>query len=272
MTHTAKPIRGAACALLTLFLLVIGSGCSSEAANTDAPPNNTVRILIYNIKHGLGMDGRIDLSRSAYVIQQLAPDVALLQEIDKETERVDGTDQPKRLSQLTGMPYYAFGPFMEYRGGKYGMALLSEWPIESQTNYTLPPGPEPRTALAARIEVGDSGQEIVFVGIHLYGSAEERYAQAETLIDIFKDVDVPVILAGDFNSQPDSKVIDLLSRYWTIPDKGDDHLTFPSDDPQVEIDYIMYRPSDMFTVIEHDVIEEPLVSDHRPVLLELALK
>ena len=52
----------------------------------------------------------------------------------------------------------------------------------------------------------------------------------------------------------------------------DDPLTWPSDDPKVEIDYIMVRPADRFKVIECRVIDEPLASDHRPLLLELELK
>jgi hypothetical protein len=31
----------------------------------------------------------------------------------------------------------------------------------------------------------------------------------------------------------------------------------------------MYRPADHFEVVEHRVIHEPLVSDHRPVLIQL---
>ncbi len=57
------------------------------------------------------------------------------------------------------------------------MALLSRFPIEEATNHPLPNGQEPRTALAARVRLGDDGQEIGFVSIHLYRSAEERLAQ-----------------------------------------------------------------------------------------------
>ena len=33
----------------------------------------------------------------------------------------------------------------------------------------------------------------------------------------------------------------------------------------------MYRPESRFEVLEVDVVDEPLVSDHRPVLLQLRL-
>ena len=46
--------------------------------------------------------------------------------------------------------------------------------------------------------------EIFVVGIHLYKSAAERLAQAYRLVEIFDDESHPVILAGDFNSTPNS--------------------------------------------------------------------
>ena len=55
--------------------------------------------------------------------------------------------------------------------------LDAQDPIEEATNYGLPDGQEPRTALAARVRLGDDGPGIVFVSMHLYRSAEERLAQ-----------------------------------------------------------------------------------------------
>ena len=251
-------------------VLVITLLLSLFASAAGAAPPDTIRVLTYNVKHGLGMDGTVDLARSAAVIRRLQPDVVLLQEIDQGTRRTEGVLQAKRLSELTEMPYYAFGKFMDYGGGAYGMALLSKHPLEESHNYRLPAGAEPRSALAGHIRIGE--KEIIVAGVHLYRTLEQRYAQAQRLVELFEDADVPVILAGDFNSEPRSRVIDLLRRHWTVPEKGADHLTFPSDDPRVEIDYIMYRPAEAFTVTEHRVVDEPLVSDHRPVLIELVTR
>ena len=110
------------------------------------------------------------------------------------------------------------------------------------------------------------------VDIHLYATAAERRAQAQRLVQIFADEKSPVVLAGDFNSTPDSEVIALLGRHWEIPDKGDDHFTFPSHAPEREIDYIMFRPAGRFRVIGQRVVTEPAASDHRPVLLDLRIR
>jgi endonuclease/exonuclease/phosphatase family metal-dependent hydrolase len=244
----------------------------ADEANTAEPvqQRTTLRVLAYNIKHGEGMDGAIDLERAARVIRELDPDVVALQEIDSAVERTSRVDQTARLGELTGM-HSVFGAFFDYQGGRYGMALLSKFPIKSYANHWLPEGTEPRTGLAARIQLADSGQEIIVVGIHLYRTPEQRYAQAGGLVDIYRDETTPVILAGDFNSLPDSDVLALLKQYWHVPDKGADRLTYPSDVPEREIDYIMYRPADRFEVLDLRVIHEPLVSDHRPVLIDLRL-
>ena len=254
-------------AVLAVVLFTGVTGAAAQSA-----PGDTVRVMIYNIKHGQGMDGTVDLSRSAEVIREMDPDILALQEIDSKTRRVNGVDQAARMSELTGMPHHAFGSFMDYQGGQYGMAILSRWPITASTNHRLPEGAEPRSALTAQISIAGDGPELTLADIHLYRTLEERYSQARRLVELFAYTTKPVVLAGDFNSRPDSKVIQMLDRYWTIPDKGREHLTFPSDDPDVEIDYIMYRPGSAFELIDHQVIDEPVASDHRPVILDLVVR
>ena len=257
--------------LAALFL----QGPSQAAAQVESDPD-VVRILAYNIKHGLGMDGQVDLERIASVIRALEPDVVTLQEIDSVTARTGLEDQATRLGELTGMQAM-FGGFMDYRGGRYGMAILSRYPVVEWENYRLPDGAEPRSALAARVELLRPGYgqapQLVVVGVHLYANAEERLAQAERLVELFADEEAPVVLAGDFNSIPDSKVIRHLEDAggWQRPAKEGQAFTFPSELPDREIDFIMFRPGNRFTVREHRVIPETLASDHRPVLLELEL-
>ncbi|UCC72526.1 MAG: endonuclease/exonuclease/phosphatase family protein [Gemmatimonadota bacterium] len=253
-----------------LFSLLAIVAVLAGAAGGSAQDATTLRILAYNIKHGEGMDDVVDLERAARVIRELEADIVALQEIDSAVERTSRVDQASVLGRLTGM-HSAFGGFFDYQGGRYGMALLSKRPFEEVVNHRLPDGAEPRTALAARIRVGEPPQEMVVVGIHLYATAEERYAQAARLVELLAEESAPLILAGDFNSRPGSDVIALLASSWQIPKKGADHLTFPADAPDRQIDYIMYRPRERFEVASLRVIDEPLVSDHRPVLIELRL-
>jgi len=231
---------------------------------------DTVRVLSYNIRHGAGMDMQLDLERVAAVIRSLDPDVVLLQEVDLRTRRTGGVDQASLLSDVTDLPHHAFGRFMDYDGGQYGMAVLSSTPILEHWNHRLPDGEEPRTTLAARIRPATEGAEIIFAGIHLYRTEAERFAQAKRLIEIFEAEPAAVVLVGDFNSQPGDAVMRLLGGEWKMPAKPTRaHNTWPADEPRVEIDHVLYRPEQRFAVLEYRVVEETMASDHRPVLIVL---
>lgn len=257
--------RGTLVRLVALGVLGLG-GCAGDGA-----AGTPLRLVAYNIRHGEGMDRVVDLERVADVLRALEPDVIALQEIDSVTERTGRVHQAARLGELLGMEA-AFGPFMDYRGGAYGMAILSRHPITDATNHRLPPGEEPRSALTARIRIGHDGPELLVAGIHLYRSEVERLAQAETLVQVLADADVPVILAGDFNSTPGSPVMMLLSASWAVPAKEEPALTFPADAPEREIDFILLRPADRFTVTDYRVVPESLASDHRPVLMTVRVR
>lgn len=268
---------------IVVFVAVAAAGLGSAIVPASAPPSDpamvpasapssdpgqvtTLRILTYNIHHGAGNDEVLNLERIARLIRSLDPDLVALQEIDNRTERTGGVNQAAELGRMTGMGS-VFGPFMDYQGGQYGMAVLSGLPFVNPTNHQLPEGPEPRSAQAIRVQLPDGAGELIFAGIHFYRSAEERMAQAQRLLHLLEPEDVPVILAGDFNSTPDSEVMSVIGETFATPDKGADHFTFRSDRPDREIDFIVYRPAHRFTVLESRVIDEPVASDHRPVLL-----
>lgn len=242
----------------------------------DTPPAaqplgaDTVRVLAYNIHHGGGMDSIVDLERIAARIRDVDPDLVALQEIDSVATRTGGVDQAAELGRLTGL-HAMYGRFMPYQGGAYGMALLSRWPVEDVENVRLPDGAEPRTALSAIVRSPTTARRLRLVGIHFYRTAEERMAQARALDEHLAGDTIPTVLAGDFNSTPDSEVMAYLGRSWSIVDKGADRLTFPSYGPVREIDFVLLRPADRLEVVESRLLDEPVASDHRPVLVEVVV-
>ena len=127
--------------LLVFLLSFLASGCISDGG----PQELRLRVMAYNIKHGHGNDGVVDLERAAAVIEAVAPDVVTLQEVDERCGRSGEVDQAAWLGERLGMESI-FGTFMDYDGGRYGMALLSRLPIIEWTNHVLPPGAEPRSA------------------------------------------------------------------------------------------------------------------------------
>ena len=252
--------------------LTLASSPRSLTAQEPTPPNrtDTLRILVYNTHHGEGTDGILDLERIGRLINQVAPDLVALQEIDRLVERTGFVDQPAEYGSLTGM-VHVFGQFMPYQGGQYGMALLSSLPVLAWTNHTLPPGQEPRSALTARVQLPGTGRELIFAGIHFYRTEEERLAQADSLMSILRDEAVPAILAGDFNSEPESPVMARLGTEWSILPKKGLPFTYPSQDPAREIDFVLFKPKTGFQLLEHRVLKETMASDHRPIFLVLEI-
>jgi endonuclease/exonuclease/phosphatase family metal-dependent hydrolase len=251
-------------AVRCVALLVALSACASPVERADP---QTLTVLSYNIKRGLGNDGVTDIARAAEVIRRLDPDFVALQEIDHGVERSGRIEQMRVLGELTGM-HPSFASFMPYQGGEYGIGVLSRYPIIESRRHELPPGTEPRVALDVRVSLPDD-TELIFCSVHFYNTAAQRLAQAKAVIDVYRDEKLPVILAGDFNSTPGDPVMLFVERSFRNTDKVADRFTFSATDPDREIDYVLFKPADAFAATRVDVLDEPVVSDHRPVIVEL---
>ncbi|MBN1672060.1 MAG: hypothetical protein JXR37_13560 [Kiritimatiellae bacterium] len=93
-------------------------------------PDGSFRLslLSYNIRHGRGMDDRVDLQRIAAVIRSVQADIAALQEVDGLQPRSGGIDQAEALARATGMAA-VWGPAIQHADGrKYGNVLLTRLP------------------------------------------------------------------------------------------------------------------------------------------------
>jgi endonuclease/exonuclease/phosphatase family metal-dependent hydrolase len=256
------------------LILFLSAGCSSpdNLPRPELAADDTLRILAYNIHHAEGMDEVVDLDRIAALILEYDPDLVAIQEVDSVTNRTGKVDQAQELARMTEMEH-RFGRFMEYQGGAYGMAVLSKLPILETSNYILPEGPEPRTALSVEIQLAGSGRRVRFIGIHFYRTDEERLAQANRLEEYLADEPhLPTILAGDFNSTPGSEVMEHLGLSWEVVEKGTDHFTFPSYGPEREIDFFLLKPAGQFEILRQQLIDEPVISDHRPLFIKLIVK
>ena len=213
------------------------------------------------------MDAAIDLERTAAVLRALAPDVVGLQEVDQRVTRSGGVAQADSLGVLLGM-HAAFGAFMPYQGGEYGMAILSRHPILRTERIRLPEGNEPRIALLVEVDVPGFGPVHV-VNVHFDWVASDafRFAQVEALATALDSMTSPLILLGDFNDVPGSRTMTHWdARFATAVKSSDARFTFPSDLPRTEIDQILVAPREWWMPPSARVVDEPVASDHRPVV------
>ena len=245
--------------------MAVLSGCVTDKPQKEEPV--TLRLLSYNIRHGEGMDKRIGLKRIAEVIHKERPDLVALQEIDRNCTRSGTTDIAAIMGGMLKMEH-RFDKFMNYQGGEYGLAALSRWPVKESIRHELPKGAEPRCALELIVQPPSMQTPISFVCIHNDWTSEEfRVRQVQALLDALKARQHPVILAGDFNGQRDDASLKLLEKEgWTILEKDDSNaaLTWPADNPEVEIDFFVVKGIDLISV-EHRVLDESVASDHRPI-------
>src|SRR6185503_4361530 len=144
--------------------------------------NKSLRVMTYNIHVGVGMDKKLDLQRIADVINRERPDLVGLQEVDRGVRRTEGKDEIVELAKMTSMDY-AFAPNLDYQGGKYGVAILSRWPIKNTIHrmFENKRESERRGMLAIEIEVDK--KTVNFVTTHLdYQFEDGRLFETEQLI------------------------------------------------------------------------------------------
>lgn len=234
-----------------------------------------LRIVSYNIRHGLGVDERLDLSRIAAVLRKLNPDLVALQELDRDLERSDKVDQMKVLGGELGMDA-RFKQSCFIAEGEYGIGVLSRFPIVKAAAYTLSQvrGRESRSALEAQVNVPGVKAPVSFLSIHGdYDdfTADFRVREIQALLGFLSGHENPLILAGDFNAERNDPALQVLEADgWAILDKRN-VVTFPSAEGGIEIDHIAlknFHPK----VVRYEVVDERVASDHFPIVADLELE
>lgn len=254
------------------FLCVLCVLCGAKYSHAELPKE--LRIVSYNIHHGEGTDGKFDLERIARVINAEKPDLVGLNEVDQGTRRTNGVDIPAELARLTGMTAL-FEKNIDHDGGKYGNAILSRLPIVRHENHKLPSDYKGEQRGVLEVEVSDKeGETLLFLCTHLDYRPDdhERMASVATIEKVVAGHDGKVaILVGDMNATPDSRVMAELAKSWG---RSNDNplLTFPAANPNKQIDYILFRPTNKWSVVESRVLHEPVASDHRGLMAVLRRK
>ena len=225
------------------------------------------KILSFNICHGKGMDGKVDLARAAAVVNRERPRFAALQELDRRTARVQGVDQPAELGRLTGMAP-TFARAIDFQGGEYGVMLLSRETPRSVRKLPLP-GREPRILLLA--EFADCWVGCTHLSV---AAAEEREASVRLIAEAVKDLDKPVFLTGDWNSLPDSSVLKGLDAFLHVVSetRARTYHGHPANGPSGTasdfcIDYVAVDNAHAasYRVLERGTVQDRTTSDHAPI-------
>lgn len=263
------------------------AGCMAVEETKSVRP---ISVMSYNIAHGCGMDGKVDLSRIAGVIRSSSADIVALQEVDSHYSGRSGfEDQAKVLAGMLGM-YYSYGPnliepplFPGQPARKYGNAVLSRFPIKYAVNHAYrevekpPEDAEPRGVLETIIDLG--GMYLSLFNTHLALHEDGLRSNISELLELAGNSMFPAVITGDFNAVPEHPEIQQIRSLFRDSFDGiepEDSLTFPSrytdpsgagmSEPAARIDYIFSRGIE--DIGEVRVISTD-ASDHMPIIAKL---
>ena len=210
-----------------------------------------------------------DMEEVADVIRSHNPDLLVVREMDINTTRNGNIDQAAELGRLTGMNYF-FAKALDFQGGYYGCTVFSRFPITDNAAYLLTvPSGEPGPLATITVKLNDQ-QELFFAGTHLSLNEGNRLNQADMLLDVIRDKEIPVIVAGNINDQLEGNTYEKLKEELTMICEEGCPFNFPADNPVSNTDNILFKPADRFYVSGIEV-GAASTSSHLPVIAELLL-
>jgi endonuclease/exonuclease/phosphatase family metal-dependent hydrolase len=229
-----------------------------------------IKVMSYNINHGISRDGKLDIDAAAEVIKESGAQIIGLQEVDSRFVRSLFKDQAKELADKLDM-YYYFGENISLLGAGYGNAVLSKFPIITASNLQLDSKGEQRGVVSARIDI--YGKEVNFLVTHLSLNRSIRDTQLQQIRRYIRLLEEEVILVGDFNSIPEAGEIMYIERILREAgkelDKEGMYTFVMRDGTPVRIDYIFLSSdiavSDIYTIYSD-------ASDHLPIVGDIRIK
>ena len=111
-------------------------------------------------------------------------------------------------------------------------------------------------------------EDYYFACTHLSLTEEDRLASLEIIGEIAQQYTKPFYLAGDLNDVPGSPFLTSLQAKFNILNDSAAQ-TFPAPQPDRALDYIAIwkETAPKLEVVAKEVVNEPVASDHRPVVV-----
>lgn len=230
---------------------------------------------------------RMDLVASTITKQE--PDIALIREMDKSTDRSQGIDTPEELfGLLSDYSHYQFvngwnAPYFQRPGGEYGFAVYSKYPISNVVMHKLENTGYDDYAPLGIMELEIQGNTVIFAATHLVSHAGRRELQVRTLVEKIQEyvladegrADFPVILAGNMNANPMIGPNDDTYAVLSLPPLG---LTpvcsaCPTSHPDPNFngwtDMILASSNTRYTLIDYSIGEHDWDGGWHPIMSTL---
>ena len=247
-----------------------------------------LRVLEWNVHHGVGSDGHYNLDRIATWIARINPHVVMLNEVEKNTSW-GNEDQPARFEALleakTGRNWYRMftQEFGDSSANGKGHLILSVYPIDAVSRIGITPSDGLKGAGAAgEASITVNGRNISLVIAHLDPESQTmRLTQAKDVISWAASYAENRIIAGDMNAWPDqSSIAEFAKTYndsWAVAASHGTAQSVAGISPSGatrsgRIDYIFYSKNASQLVLKSSKVYDTrdasgdMPSDHRPVV------
>jgi endonuclease/exonuclease/phosphatase family metal-dependent hydrolase len=242
---------------LILFLVfgIVTLTLSTNSTRAEAT-GTPVKIMTLNLHNGKDSNRQPNFERFTQLIATEQPDIISLQEV-----------QAKHLKSLRMAGYQAIaGPNANYALFRFGNALLTRHKIVYHRHHYLPSQKEQRGVDEVLIDL--NGRSLRILNTHLGLGRDEQKKQIDEITRICSYLPGPLIITGDFNLEPTSKLLTGFPWREVSADCGG-YKTFPAKKPQAQIDQIWYSAD--LTLIQAQPLQW-LGSDHLPVSASLILQ
>ena len=247
---------------------------------------SNITVMTYNI---FGASGNTNLDSVATVINAAKPDFVMIQEVDSCKQRSGrNIHKAKVLAEKTGMKYcyqvawdrgkdVADIPDEKNRGGGFGDAVLSKYEFTDSVKVKIGPDPavggQDRAVVFIKVRIEDKDLWVGTAHLDHVANDANRIYQAKAIKPILESLDAPFVFGGDFNDEPGSKTIEIMSQYTTFAYRSVTQYTYPSNlypyNKKQLIDYVTYFPRDSFIERGYNVLHTVKASDHMPVVAVL---
>jgi endonuclease/exonuclease/phosphatase family metal-dependent hydrolase len=173
-----------ACALALLCPVIVLAAKPSPAVHA---AGDQVRLLTWNVHHGVAAGPAVDPETIAQVIERHAPDIVMLQEVGRGRPVAGGLDLAAWLSRRLRVDYV----WAQAADGRSGNLIMSRMRLEA-----------PRTATShagVTVTLRD-GTQVRLLTTHLPAGQNEEQARLRQIAALLDER--PTVVAGDLNAEP----------------------------------------------------------------------
>jgi endonuclease/exonuclease/phosphatase family metal-dependent hydrolase len=263
----------------------LSSACTDQAAESS---RGVLRLLSLNTSHGrnTALNQLLVSKKRTYenldaigaLLAATGAEVVALQEADGPSRWSGGFDHVNYLVERTGYACFVHGLHSISWMAAYGTALLSQTRLLSPTSLAFKPSPPSKqkglVTAALRWDTATDKRLVTVVSVHLdFLGSRTRDRQIAELIAHLGDVDGPLIVLGDLNSEWDTKgsqVQQLGNDLGLIAfePENDDLGTYKTQKGK-RLDWILISKDLEF--LRYDVLPD-VVADHFAVYAEVTFK